>query len=580
MSAKPVDSDPSAAARPDESADLRARLDVLWNGARDGLWDWDLERRVLRLSPRWKALLGFAEQEIGERPEEWLRRVHPRDLEELKKSIDALTSGTASELELELRLLHRDGGWRRVVCRAVARAGGRLVGGSLSDVTEKKLLEDRYLHEVHHDPLTGLPNRALFLDRLALSLSRVRRRRESTSLAVLFLDLDRFHSVNDGLGAPAGDRMLVQVTRRLEALVREGDTLAHFGADKFALLLDGVREAPEAMAFAREVDRVLRAPLELAGHELFPSATIGIALSTSASTSAEDLLRDADTAMYRAKGDPTRVFEVFDPETSTRARARMRMEADLHRAMERGEFLLHYQPIISFRTGRLSAFEALLRWKHPERGLVRPDVFIPIAEENGLIVPLGRWVLEMACAQMKHWHDTLPNGRELAISVNLSARQFEDPQLVPEVRRTMELSGIEPGTLELEMTESVVMARTRENALTLQALRDLGVRLMIDDFGTGYSSLASLHTFPLDTLKIDRSFVSRMEFEEEKAEIVRTILTLAGKLGLEAVAEGVETAEELRMLRELECQHGQGYYFSSAIDADSAAAWIQSAPRW
>jgi diguanylate cyclase (GGDEF)-like protein/PAS domain S-box-containing protein len=555
------------------------RLETTWSGARDGLWDWDVAGETLRLSPRWKAMLGYAPDEVEERPEEWFRRVHPRDLDELKKAIDAHLEKRTDLLETEFRMLHKDGSWRWILCRGMRHGTRALLGGSVTDVTALKASENQVLIEAFHDPLTGLPNKRLFLDRLELSMAR-RRQRPGQPVAVLYLDLDRFHTVNDSLGVDAGDELLVEVKDRIGGLLRLGDTLGRLGGDKFALLLDGIGGPREAVQFAEEVSGALRQPLHLEGVEIFASASLGIALSDSGEERPEDLVRDAITAMHRAKEDGSIAYELFDPEMNKDAKERLRLEADLHHAVERGEFVLHYQPIVSIQEERLAAFEALVRWQHPERGLIRPDLFIPIAEETGLIVPIGSWVLDEACRQMREWRDRSRHGRDVSIGVNLSARQFENPEIVPEIADCLERAGLEPDGLDLEMTESVVMARTRENAATLQSLRDLGIKLLIDDFGTGYSSLASLQSFPLDSLKIDRSFVMGMEFEDGKAEIVRTVLALARALELEVVAEGIETPEALTMLRELGCENGQGYYFSSPLDGDSAGAWLENTPRW
>jgi diguanylate cyclase (GGDEF)-like protein/PAS domain S-box-containing protein len=554
------------------------RLRAVWDGARDGLWDWEVASGEVRYSPRWKEILGYGDSEIPDRAEEWFRRVHPHDLPELKRVLGALLTDKASTAELEVRMIHRSGSWRWVLCRA-ARRGGDFLGGSLTDVTALKLAENRLLVETSHDRLTGLPNESLFLDRLALALVRSSRR-PGQSIAVLYLDLDRFHTVNDSLGLEAGDELLVEIARRLTELLRLGDTLARLGGDKFALLLDGVRNSAEAVDFAQEIGRALRRPLRLGGHEVFAQVSIGIALAASPADRPEDLLRDAITAMHRAKRDGSTVCEVFDPEMNRQAKERLRLEADLFHALERREFVLHYQPIVSLGEGSLSSFEALVRWQHPERGLVRPDLFIPIAEETGMIVPLGSWVLEEACRTMRGLHDRFPHSDHVSVAVNLSGRQFEDRELMGSIAHALDASTLSPERLELEMTESVVMARTRENAERLHSLRDLGIRLLIDDFGTGYSSLSSLQSFPLDSLKIDRSFVSRMEFEEEKREIVRTIVSLARTLKMEVVAEGIETPEQLAMLRELGCEYGQGYFFSSAVDAQAIAGWMERPPRW
>ncbi len=571
---------PPAAALPTDSADyLRSRLETTWAGARDGLWDWDVANDALRLSPRWKSLLGYASDEVQDRPEEWFRRVHPRDLDELKRAIDAHLNGRSDELETEFRMLHKDGSWRWILCRGQRHAKQALLAGSVTDVTSLKAAENQVLLEAFHDPLTGLPNKRLFQDRLSLALAR-RRQRAAQPLAVLYLDLDRFHTVNDSLGVDAGDDLLVEIKGRLTELLRLGDTLGRLGGDKFAVLLDGVGGPREAMHFADDLVAALKRPLVIAGLEVFASASIGIALSKDGKERPEDLLKDAITAMHRAKEDGATPFELFDPQMNSNAKERLQLEADLHHAIERGEFLLHYQPVIALASGDLAGFEALVRWQHPTRGMIRPDHFIPIAEETGLIAPLGSWVLEESCRQMREWKDRFQAARDISIAVNLSARQFENPALVDEIVQCLETAGLEPDSLDLEMTESVVMARTRENAATLQALRDLGIKLLIDDFGTGYSSLASLQSFPLDSLKIDRSFVMGMEFEDGKAEIVRTVLALAKALELEVVAEGIETAESLAILRDLECEHGQGYYFSAPVDGDAAAAWIENPPSF
>jgi diguanylate cyclase (GGDEF)-like protein/PAS domain S-box-containing protein len=563
---------------PEPAAAADARLHATWAGARDGLWDWDAAADRARFSPRWKALLGYAEAELSDRMEEWFQRVHAQDLTELRRKLAECMEGGSGAFEHELRMIHRSGGWRWMLCRGARPAGSKVVGGSLTDVTALKMAENRLLIETSHDRLTGLPNESLFLDRLALALVRSSRRPEQ-SVAVLYLDLDRFHTVNDSFGVAAGDELLVEIATRLTGLLRLGDTLARIGADKFALLLDAVHGPADAVEFAHEVGRMLRRPLRLGGHEIFAQGSLGIALAHSPAERPEHLLRDALTAMHRAKRDGS-VCEVFDPEMNQQAKQRLRLEADLHHALERGEFVLHYQPVVSLAEGHLSGFEALVRWVHPERGLVRPDVFIPIAEETGLIVPLGSWVLQEACRTMRALHERYPHSGHVAVAVNLSGRQFEDGELVGSVADALDRSALRPQRLELEMTESVVMARTHRNAERLHSLRELGIRLLIDDFGTGYSSLSSLQSFPLDSLKIDRTFVSRMEFDPEKREIVRTILALARTLRMEVVAEGIETPEQLGMLRELGCQYGQGFYFSNALDERAAAAWMERPPRW
>jgi len=572
------------------SPEPHERLAAAWAGARDGLWDWDLEREEIRFSPRWREALGYTDKDFPDRIEEWFRRVHPRDLDALKRAIAATAAGDKVALEHEFRMLHRDGSWRRFLVHGKKLHDRELLGGSFTDITAEKRTQDQLLHELFHDPMTGLPNKALFLDRLELALSR-RGRRGGPPLAILYLDLDRFHNVNDSLGVDAGDKLLAEVAERLKARLRPGDTLARLGGDKFGILLDGVHYPREAMRFADAARTELGKPIHMDGHELCLQASFGIALSSRASERSADILRDAITAMHRAKEDGATPYEVFDPEMNSRAKDRLRLEGDLRRALhgngaggkgagQEDEFLLHYQPIISLETGEIAAFEALVRWQHPTRGLVRPDAFVPIAEDTGLILPLGSWVLKEACRQLVRWRTEHPAGHGVTVAINLSAHQFREPGLVDSVASELADAGLSPNLLELEVTESVLMERTQENTRTLHELRDLGVRLSIDDFGTGYSSLACLHSFPLDQLKVDRSFVMRMEFEAEKVAIVKTVLALARTLGLEVVAEGIETAEALAMLRDFQCAKGQGFYFSNAIEGRAAQAMLENPPIW
>ncbi len=562
-----------------DNATLADRLSILHEGSRDGLWDWDVATDELQVSRRWREILGLGEVGNQLASADWFRRIHPRDLEDFKRAVNAHLSGRTEVLEIDFRIVLADGSLRWVSCRGVARGDQSLLGGSLADITQERALESRLLKELFHDPLTGLPNKAHFLERVGQSLVRARRG-GGVEVAVLHLDLDRFHHVNDSLGVSAGDQLLTEVAERVKSRMRPGDTLAHFGADKFGILMDGVRGVREAVELVESLSAVLRAPLFIDDHEIFPAGTFGVALSNPLHVRADDLLRDAVAAMHRAKDDGSLNCEVHDPEMNVTAKERLRLEGDLHHGLERDEFLLHYQPIVSFGTGKLAGFEALIRWQHPERGMVRPDNFIPIAEENGLIIPMGAWVMEEACRQLVDWRRRIPQAKDVTMAVNLSARQFDSPRLLTDVEDALQRSGLDAHGLKLEMTESVVMAPTRRNKHTLHSLRDQGIKIMIDDFGTGYSSLSALNTFPLDSLKIDRSFVNGMEHEEDKATIVKMILDLADRLHLDVVAEGVETSEQLDMLRELECEHGQGYFFSTPIDGQSAADLIAGSPSW
>jgi diguanylate cyclase (GGDEF)-like protein len=431
------------------------------------------------------------------------------------------------------------------------------ISGALEETKE------HFRHAAFHDSLTGLPNRAMFTELLKAEVDC--KHRHEHIFAVLFLDLDRFKNINDSLGHTHGDLLLVAFAHRLEKILRPTDTLARFGGDEFAILLTGISDSNDAMRVAQRVQDDLTLPFELDKNSSFTTASIGIALSTSGYEKPEDILRDADTAMYRAKENGKARYEMFDAGMHTRAVSRLRMESDLRQALEQKEFCIHYQPIIALATGRLAGFEALIRWNHPQQGLISPTEFIPVAEETGLIVAIGQWVLEEACTALYGWHQISPCHRVLSLSVNLSGRQVSQPDLVDQVKRALERSKLNPHCLKLEITESVVMENAETATAMFKELRALGVQLSIDDFGTGYSSLSYLHRFPVNYLKIDRSFVGRMTENDDNAEIVRTIVTLARNLGMEVIAEGIETAAQNEQLKALGCEYGQGYLFSRPV---------------
>ncbi|MEP6911292.1 MAG: EAL domain-containing protein [bacterium] len=425
--------------------------------------------------------------------------------------------------------------------------------------------KEHFRHAAFHDSLTGLPNRLMFSELLKVEIDSARHRPDYL-FTVLFLDLDRFKNINDSLGHTHGDLLLVAFAQRLEGCLRPTDTLARFGGDEFAILLSSLDDPSDAIRVAERIQQELSAPFELDKNSAFTTASIGIALSSTGYDRPEDILRDADTAMYRAKENGKARYEMFDTGMHASAVSRMRLESDLRQAIEQQEFCIHYQPIIVMETGKLAGFEALVRWNHPERGLISPEEFIPAAEETGLIVPIGQWVLEHACMNIVEWQRQSPCFRMLSLSVNLSARQIAQSDMVDQVKRVLERSGLNPHCLKLEITESVVMENAEAAAAMFKQLRALGVQLSIDDFGTGYSSLSYLHRFPVNYLKIDRSFVSRMTEANDNAEIVRTIATLARNLGLEVIAEGVETQEQYQQLKALGCEYGQGYLFSYPVD--------------
>jgi diguanylate cyclase (GGDEF)-like protein/PAS domain S-box-containing protein len=555
-------------------------------GSNDGLWDWNLKANSVYFSPRWKSMLGFEEHEIGDKPEEWFSRIHEGDRERVKKEIAAHQQGINPQFESEHRMLHKDGSFRWMLSRglAVSNASGKVqrMAGWQTDITEGKV----------SDPLTGLPNRLLFTDRL-VRLIKNARRREGYLFAVLFLDLDGFKMVNDSLGHLVGDQLLIGVANRLEKCLRATDMVARvgrdfivarMGGDEFTVLLDDLKDPADARQAAERLMKAVAAPFNLSGKEVFTSVSVGIALSNAAKYDVPDeILRDADTAMYRAKSLGKARYEVFDADMRASVMARLQLEMDLHRAIDRQEFSNFYQPIISLLSGEIVGFESLLRWNHPSRGHLGPEEFISVAEETGLIRELGWWNLRESCRQMSLWRAKYPAYADLTISVNLSPKQFLQPNLIADIQAVLVELNLPPSALKLELTESTVMGDPATAIEMLEQIKALGISLAIDDFGTGYSSLSYLHRFPLDTLKIDRSFISGIgdgAGNEEGTEIARTILPMASNLHLEVVAEGVETGEQLALLTRLKCKYGQGFYFSKPLPAAEAAVLLERKTNW
>ncbi|HNV76862.1 MAG TPA: EAL domain-containing protein [Gemmatimonadaceae bacterium] len=446
-------------------------------------------------------------------------------------------------------------------------------------LAEREMRERQLRHDSLHDALTGLPNRALFMKRL--SDASLRARRDGDGLfAVLFLDLDDFKLVNDSMGHHVGDEVLVTVARRLEECVRGGDIVARLGGDEFAILLERVIDARDTALVADRVQHALKAPMTIGGYEWVTSASIGVVLSSSASERPEYLLRSADMAMYRAKHQGRSRFEMFDRAMHAEALTRLQLETDLRRAVERQEFLLHYQPIVSLADGRVQGVEALVRWQHADRGLISPNDFIPVAEDTGLIVPMGRWALREACQTVRGLEARVPSARGLRLSVNLSVREFAQLDLVRAVAGILDETGLPAGQLQLEITESAIIGQQHPALQTIAELRELGVRIHLDDFGTGYSSLSYLHRLPLDAIKIDRAFTTSMETEERPRHVVQAILSLVGAMGLEVIAEGVATADQLALLRRMGCPYGQGFLFSRPMPPAALEELLQRDPRW
>ena len=533
-------------------------------GTNDGIWDWDLVADRVHYSARWKAILGFDEAEVGERPEEWLGRVHPDDMGRVRAKLADHREGRVPLFEDEHRVRHKSGIYLWVLSRgfAVRDASGQAyrMAGAQTDVTDRRA----------HDPLTGLPNRALFVERAGYAAGRARRRSEHR-FALLFIDLDGFKAVNDTLGHPAGDQVLIGVGRRLEACVRPGDVVARMGGDEFAVLLERLDEPAGATDVAARILEELRAPFPVSGREVSVGASIGIAVSVTGREAVDDLLRDADTAMYRAKAAGKGRYEVFDEELRQRLAERGDLEAALRTAVDRGEFQLLFQPIVRLGTGRLAGFEALLRWRRPDR-LWGPEEFLAVVEEMGLILPIGSLVLREACRQARRWQQLSPGGRVLPVSVNLSDKQFRDPALATRIEAILQETGLPPGGLRLEVSEATIIESAGAGTSDLARLRAKGLEIYVDDFGSGYSSLRYLHAFPVDGLKIDCSVLARLDGGSEP--LVRAILEAARTMGVPVVAEGVETDAQWSRMRGLQCELAQGSRFSPPVDAETAASLL------
>jgi PAS domain S-box-containing protein len=563
---------------------------VITENAADMIAVIDSEGNRIYNSPSYEKVLGYSQQELQSTSS--IEQIHPEDRPRVvEAAIKARQTGRGERLEYRIR--HRDGTWRILESTASViedAAGAQSLVVVNRDISERKHVEDQLAHNALHDALTNLPNRALFLDRVQHSLT-LSQRHPRYQFALLFIDIDQFKVFNDSLGHSAGDELLIQIGKRLSASLRGIDTisrtwlegrsqmgdegLARLGGDEFTVLLEDIRDSSDAFRVAERIQQRLALPFQVNGEEVITSASIGIAFGASSYSASEDLLRDAEIAMYRAKRQGKAECRVFDQAMHESAMRRLRLETDLRQALELGEFRVHYQPIMSLQNGNVVGFEALSRWQRPE-GMVPPGEFIAVADETGIILPLNRALLRDACEQLREWHSQFPTESGMRISVNITPKQFAQPDLVARMAEVLTETGISPKDLDVEITENVAMGDADRATAVLGEFKALGVHLSIDDFGTGYSSLSRLQAFPVDAVKIDRAFISRMCIDAGNSEIVRIIIMLAHNLGIAVVAEGVETLEQLERLRSFGCEMAQGYFFSRPQDACSISTFLDT----
>ncbi len=562
----------------DALSDSEERYALAAQGSNDGLWDWDLRSNEIHFSPRWKAMLGHKDDELGDEPEEWFGRIHPDDRPETEARVAAHIDGRNQHFENEFRLRQKDGSYLWMLSRglAVRDSTGQAyrMAGSQTDITSRKAASEQLVYHAFHDALTGLPNRALFINRLQHVIT-TSARRGGLLYAVLFLDADRFKIINDSRGHMVGDQLLIAVGSKLGDCIRPGDTVARLGGDEFAVLLEDVSDLKNAVDVADRIHQQLATPLLIEGHEVYAAVSVGIALGSTLYERAEQVLRDADIAMYEAKKHGGACSEIFDAKMHASLVDRIELESELRGVLDRDELALVYQPQMDLNKNRLIGFEALVRWNHPTRGLVGPVEFIPLAEATGMIIKIGEWIMREACRELARLHQRYPVAPPLKMSINISGKQFAQQDLAETVLRILNEECVFPTTLAIEITESILMENIDVAIATMTTLRALGVHVHIDDFGTGYSSLSYLHSLPIDALKIDQSFVNKLTADGNNREIVLAIMSLAKSLNLEVIAEGIEMEHQLQQLKGLDCRVGQGYLFSRPMKPEVIEAWIQ-----
>ncbi len=548
----------------DKLEDSRRRFDMAARGTNDGIWEWDLRRNTLFYSPRWKSMLGYDEEEIEDSLDEWLDRVHPEDRRPLQSALTSLVQGPNERLSAEYRIKHRNGNYLSVRCSGLAERDENTpirIVGSQTDITSFKVTEERLLHDAFHDPLTGLANRANFQERLSRALERTKRNKDF-HFALLFLDLDKLKMVNDTFGHDAGDRLLAEAGRRLQSCVGPADLVARVGGDEFTILCERVRTEEEASSIAERIGSRFQESFRFPDQPMDVSVSIGIALSEYGYERPQDMLRDADAAMYRAKLGGAGGYMIFDEEMKARSLEQRSLESDLYLALERGEFTLYYQPVVRIETSEIVGFEALLRWRHPEKGLLKPDEFVPVARECGLAAELDWWALEEGCQQIRVWNRLIPGQEKLWVSVNVEAGMLGQPNLVSGLSETLTKTGLDPACLKLELPET--HPDDTEGTRRLREIQELGIEMQLDDFGTGYFSLNHLHQLPIESIKINRSLIRRLD-NESTVDLVEAMVKLSHSLGVSVIAEGIDSASNAGILRNFKCQYGQGDLYSPAV---------------
>lgn len=548
------------------------RLRSLLDSMTEGLVQVDTDDRILYANNRFCSMTGYAAEELIGRA--WSEMLVDKSPEFAAEMNQRRMKGLSDRYEIRIRKKGGEPFWTIIGGAPIRDAAGNLTGsmGIVTDISERKIAEEQLLHDALHDGLTGLANRTLFMDHLRRMIDRGNRNKKP--FAVLYLDFDRFKVINDSLGHAEGDRLLKFIARRLENCTRTGDIVARLGGDEFVILLHELVDTSEALLVAERIQSDLKLSFDLGGREIYTTTSIGIALSTTGHTKAEDMLRDADIAMYYAKAKGKAQYQIFDASMLQQASKKLQIETEMRLAIANNDFRIYYQPIVSLSTGELVGFESLLRWEHRERGLISPDEFIPIAEETGMILKLGAWAVEESCRQLHEWQLADPRAANVTISVNLSSKEFLQPDLVEKISSTLKAADLAPRFLKIEITESHIMENSELAVKIIHQLRDLGIEMSLDDFGTGYSSLSYLHRLPVSYLKIDRSFVTRMAESSENREIVHTIVRLAQNLKMNVIAEGIESMEQLTELSEMGCDFGQGYLFAPPLDGAAAKQFI------